>query len=106
VSTTLKPTLARLLVIAGIAFSGVTAHAASGYSVNPADEQRVSVGMTQAEVLQTLGRPSTNQRFPNEPGATWTYSVPSDLNHHTLFEVDFSADGKVLSTGERVLFDE
>jgi len=57
VSTSLNPTLARLLVTAGIALSGAAAHAATGYSINPADEHRVSVGMTQADVLQALGRP-------------------------------------------------
>ena len=105
-STSLNPTLARLLVTAGIALSGVAAHAAGGYSINPADEQRVGVGMTQAEVLQALGRPARNQHFQNEPGATWTYSLPSDLNHQTLFDVDFSADGKVLSIGERFVYEQ
>jgi outer membrane protein assembly factor BamE (lipoprotein component of BamABCDE complex) len=106
VSTLLNPTLARLLVTTGMALSGVAAHAASGYSVNPVDEQRVSVGMTQADVLQALGKPAIKQRFANEPGPTWSYSLPGDLTHQTLFDVDFSANGRVLSIGERFVYEE
>ena len=84
----------------------LAAQAASGFTVSADQQQRVSVGMSQAEVLQALGRPAMNQHFMNEPGLTWTYDVPANIQHHTLFDVDFTADGKVASVSERVIDDE
>jgi len=100
-NTTLKMAAPRLLLAAGLLLGAVAAQAASGFSISPADEQKVSVGMSQAEVMQVLGRPSRNQHFMNEPGLTWTYEVPAGLESRTLFDIDFGADGKVASVNER-----
>ena len=105
-STLFKMPAPRLLLAAGLTLGAVAAHAASGFTVSPDQEQLVSVGMSQAEVLQALGRPAMNQHFMNEPGLTWTYDVPANIQHHTLFDVDFTADGKVASVSERVIDDE
>jgi SmpA / OmlA family len=106
-NTTVKmPAPRQLLLAAALLLGAVTAQAASGFSISPSDEQRVSVGMSQAEVMQALGRPSLNQHFMNEPGLTWTYEVPAGLQHHTVFDIDFSADGKVASVGERFSDDD
>jgi outer membrane protein assembly factor BamE (lipoprotein component of BamABCDE complex) len=105
-NTLFKMPAPRLLLAAGLTFGAVAAQAASGFTVSPDQEQRVSVGMSQAEVLQALGRPSLNQHFMNEPGLTWTYNVPANIQHHTLFDVDFTADGKVASVSERIIDDE
>ena len=100
-NTRFKIPAPRLLLAAGLMLGAVAAQAASGFSITPADEQRVSVGMSEAEVMQVLGRPSRNQHFMNEPGLTWTYEVPAGLESHTLFDIDFGADGKVTSVNER-----
>jgi outer membrane protein assembly factor BamE (lipoprotein component of BamABCDE complex) len=105
-NTLFKMPAPRLLLAAGLTLGAVAAQAASGFTVSPDQEQLVSVGMSQAEVLQALGRPSLNQHFMNEPGLTWTYNVPANIQHHTLFDVDFTADGKVASVSERIIDDE
>ena len=90
----------RLLLASGLLFGAVAAHAAGGFSVTPAEEGRVSPGMDRAAVQQALGRPEINAQYLNEPGRTWSYQVISTENK--LFDVDFSANGRVLSTSERV----
>ena len=99
--TAVKMPAPRLLLTGGLMFGAVAAQAASGFYISPADEQKVSVGMSQAEVMQVLGRPARNQHFMNEPGLTWTYEVPAGLDNHTLFDIDFGTDGKVASVNER-----
>ena len=102
-NTRFKMPALRLLLAAGLMVGAVAAQAASGFFIRPADEQRVSVGMSEAEVMQVLGRPSRNQHFMNEVGRTWTYEVPEGLDGRTLFDIDFGADGKVASVNERFI---
>ena len=101
---TRTPMTSRLLLTAGLLFGAVAAHAADGYAVTPAEESRVGPGMDRAAVRQALGRPETNLQFLNEPGRTWSYQVLGTENK--LFDVDFSASGKVLSASERVIDDK
>ena len=101
-STTLKTPLLRVGLAAGLALAGLAAQA-NGFTIHAADEHRISVGMSQDEVLQALGRPATKQQFMNEPGPTWTYGVPDVISQHTLFDVDFGANGKVMSASERTV---
>jgi outer membrane protein assembly factor BamE (lipoprotein component of BamABCDE complex) len=77
----------------------VAAQAAAGFVVNTQDQSRVSVGMTRDEVRSALGRPAHNLKYRNEPGRTWTYGVSGAQDK--VFDVDFSAEGKVLAMGVR-----
>lgn len=76
------------------------AQAADGFIVKAAQETLVKVGMSRAEVRDALGRPAHNMKFISEPGRTWTYGVVGTENK--VFDVDFSADGHVLSSSERL----
>jgi len=100
---TRTPTTSRLLLTAGLLLGAAAAHAAGGYSVTAAQENRVSPGMDRAAVQQALGTPEINVQYLNEPGRTWSYQVIG--TESKLFDVDFSANGKVLSTSERIVDD-
>ena len=87
------------LVAAGFALGLTAAHAMSGFSVTHQQEKQINVGMAQSDVLAALGTPDNNVHYGSEPGRTFTYHVTGDPE--VLFDVDFDADGKVLSTSER-----
>ena len=95
-----KPFTPRVLLATGLLLGVAAAHAAGGFTVTQRQEALVTPGMTEAEVQQALGHPAQDIHYRNEPGPTFTYHV--DAIESTLFDVDFSADGKVLSTGERM----
>ena len=97
--------MTHLLLAAGLAFGAAAAHAASGVSITQAQETRVAVGMTAAEVQQNLGRPANIEKYPYAPGPTWTYEVAGTPFGQTDFNIDFGSDGKVASLGENVLGD-
>ena len=93
-----KPGKLRVLLAVGALAAAAAAQAASGYIVTPQQEKGIRVGMTRDEVRASLGRPAHNLKYRSEPGRTWTYGVAgSDTK---VFEIDFSADGKVSSTHE------
>jgi outer membrane protein assembly factor BamE (lipoprotein component of BamABCDE complex) len=98
VSTTLRATLGAALLV-GVC----SAYAAAGFVVTASQETLVKVGMSRAEVRNALGRPAHNVKYRAEPGRTWTYGVLGNPEHTQVkvFDVDFSADDKVLSFGER-----
>lgn len=79
--------------------------AAGGFSVSLDEEQQVQIGMSPAEVQQVIGQPSRKVKYRNEPGPTWTYSVNGigDSLNPSLFEVNFDANGRVVSFAERVI---
>jgi hypothetical protein len=80
--------------------SGVAAaQAATGFTVGQQDETQIKVGMDAASVQQALGQPERVIRYGNEPGPTWEYRVLGA--NPALFDVDFSADGKVSSVDQR-----
>ena len=96
--TAFKHSKLRTLLAVGALAAVAAAHAASGYVVTPQQEKSIRVGMTRDEVRATLGRPAHNLKYRNEPGRTWTYGVVgSDTK---VFNIDFTADGKVDSTHE------
>jgi outer membrane protein assembly factor BamE (lipoprotein component of BamABCDE complex) len=87
-------------LLAALLLGTVAAEAAGGgFVINSRDEALVSTGMSRDAVRQALGRPAHNLKYHNEPGRTWTYGVTGSADK--VFDVDFGADGKVLSTSER-----
>ena len=92
----------RCLLIIGLAFCAAAAEAAGGFSITQSDEARVAVGMTEAEVQQNLGPPAHTRHYPNRPGPSWTYDVRAAPFGRTDFDIDFGADGKVVTTFERL----
>jgi len=95
-----KYTLRTLLALA---LGMVMVQAAEGFIVQPEQERMVRPGMSRAEVRILLGEPSTNVKYPNEPGRTWTYNVAGKMDPHVVFDVDFNAEGTVASSMERTL---
>ncbi len=93
-------TIPRAMLTAALVAGAAAAQAASGYTISKDQEALVGPGMSAAQVQQTLGHPGRSVQFGNEPGPTFTYHVVD--NERTIFEVDFGADGKVVSTDERV----
>ncbi len=96
----LKPHTKQWLLAAGLALGIASANAAPGYTVTHDQEARITPGMSADEVRQALGRPAQNSRYGNDAGPTWTYRVTSNY-WHAVFDVDFGADGKVMSVEER-----
>jgi outer membrane protein assembly factor BamE (lipoprotein component of BamABCDE complex) len=84
--------------------SAALVQAASGFIVTTAQQNAVQVGMSRAEVRALLGRPAHNVKYRDEPGRTWTYGINAHANAgaEMVFDVDFSADGRVLSKSLRV----
>lgn len=91
----------RLMVMAGCVFCTALSHAASGFTVRPSQEGLVTPGMSLTQVRQTLGHPSQSIQYRNQPGPTFTYRVIGTGD--TLFDVDFDANGQVVSTNERIV---
>jgi outer membrane protein assembly factor BamE (lipoprotein component of BamABCDE complex) len=92
-------------VIFALLLSGAAlAQAAKGFTVDAKQQAAVKVGMTRDEVRGLLGRPAHNLKYRSEPGRTWTYGVVTTdvAGQENVFDVDFSADGRVLSTDKRV----
>lgn len=84
-----------------VALCGAAAvQAASGFIVTAKQQASVKVGMNRDEVRGLLGRPAHNVKYRNEPGRTWTYGDTQTVD--MVFDVDFSADGRVLSTSRRI----
>jgi hypothetical protein len=87
-------------LLAGLILSSAAAQAANGFSISTSQENAVTIGMSASEVLQLLGRPERTARYANVPGPTWTYNVIGAIFGKTEFNIDFSADEKVISKGE------
>ena len=80
--------------------AGCAAVVGGGYNVQTPDEAKVAIGMTPEQVLQVLGPPSRKAAYRNQPGPTFTYRVIGQ--REMVFDVDFDADGKVMSKSERM----
>jgi outer membrane protein assembly factor BamE (lipoprotein component of BamABCDE complex) len=93
------------LIAAGLAFGAAAAQAAPGVSITQRQEARVAVGMTAAEVQQSLGRPADVVKYPYASGPTWIYEVAEATFGATEFDVQFGSDGKVTSAAETILGD-
>ncbi len=97
----IRLTIAKVLA-ATLLLAGSLANAAGGFVVTPEQENLITKGMSRDAVRAALGRPAHNVKYPNEPGKTWTWGVIGSGNaNEKVFDVDFSADGKVAQTGER-----
>jgi hypothetical protein len=83
-------------------FCAAAAQAAGGFSIAQSDEVSVAVGMSEAEVQQNLGPPARTRQYPGGPGPSWTYAVQGAPFGRTDFDIDFGADGRVVSTYERL----
>ncbi len=93
----------RSAALAVVLCSAALAQAATGFVVNAAQQASIKVGMSRTEVRALLGRPAHNVKYRAEPGRTWTYGVLGlgSGMERTVFDVDFSAGGQVLSTSQR-----
>jgi len=91
----------RMLVTAGFAFCSAMALAASGFWINQTQEVLVTPSMSMPQVRQALGHPTQFIKYRNQPGPTFTYRVIGTLD--TLFDIDFDANGQVVSTNERIV---
>jgi outer membrane protein assembly factor BamE (lipoprotein component of BamABCDE complex) len=98
----------RALVVTGLALAASAAFCATGFTVVQTQEAQITAGMSRDDVRGLLGRPAHNLKYMAEPGRTWTYGVVGKsvagkaMGENTVFDVDFSADGKVTQSSERV----
>jgi outer membrane protein assembly factor BamE (lipoprotein component of BamABCDE complex) len=94
----------RWFLAAAIAAGVTSAYAAAGFNVTTAQEASVTTGMTADQVRAAIGRPNHIARLGNEPGVTWTYTVIDARGvgggEAVVFDVDFGADGRVISMEE------
>jgi outer membrane protein assembly factor BamE (lipoprotein component of BamABCDE complex) len=94
---------ARTILVASMLLATSAVFSATGFTLMQSQEAKVTVGMSRADVLSALGRPAHNLKYINEPGRSWTYGVlGTAVPRNTVFDIDFTADGKVLQTAERV----
>jgi len=93
----------RWLIVGAFSIVCALAHAASGFNITQRDEGKVAIGMDTTEVQRSLGPPEVAFRFPRQPGPTWTYNVVGAPFGITKFDVDFGADGRVVSANERII---
>jgi outer membrane protein assembly factor BamE (lipoprotein component of BamABCDE complex) len=90
-----------VLLTSGLFGALGTAQANNGYQVSQAQESKVSLGMTVADVRQALGRPLQIAGYANESGPAWIYRV-TDAMEPTSFFVQFDANGRVTSASGMV----
>ena len=90
------------ILAAGLTLTTIAAQAAYGITVTRGQEAGVRIGMTPDEVRQVLGRPNNVIKLLHASGSTWTYDVAGS-GEASVFDVDFSADGRVISARERVI---
>ena len=93
----------RWLIIGAFCVVSALAQAASGFNITQSDESKVAIGMDTADVQRSLGPPERVFRYPRQPGPTWTYNVIGAPFGITKFDIDFGADGKVISANERII---
>ena len=90
-------------VLAALLVSSIDARAAGGFWVSRNQEASITIGMTASEVEQRLGRPRHNVQYRSAPGPLWSYDVIDPLFGKTQFDIEFGADGRVLSASENVI---
>ena len=93
----------RWLIVGAFSIVSASAQAASGFNITQSDESKVAIGMDTNDVQRSLGPPARIFHYPRQPGPTWTYNVVGAPFGTTNFDVDFGADGKVVSAGERII---
>jgi uncharacterized cupredoxin-like copper-binding protein len=92
---------ASALVFAALGAAAMTASAA-GMTILRSQESQIQAGMTADQVVHTLGRPAENSNYSTLAGKTMSYSVVN--SDFTMFDVNFSADGKVVGMSERAVY--
>ena len=93
----------RAILASGLLLATSAAFSASGFTLLQSEEKEITIGMSRANVRDLLGRPAHNVKYMNEPGRSWTYGVTgTGVPRNTVFDIDFSADGKVVQVNERV----
>jgi hypothetical protein len=105
---TFKPSLrsTRWLLAAGLAAGVATAYAANPFNISVEQEALITPGMSASEVEQAIGRPEHVAVYVNQDGPSWTYNVASgSWRDGMAFEVDFGADGRVVSSEQLVTDD-
>jgi len=90
-------------LLAGLVLGSAAARADNGFTVTTSRENVITLGMSESEVQQLLGRPDRVDRYRNAPGPTWTYRVVAPLFGKTEFNIEFGPDDKVISKGEMVI---
>jgi len=93
----------RWLLVGALCVVSALAWAASGYNITQSDESKVAIGMNTTDVQRLLGPPERIIQYPRQPGPTWVYNVFGSPFGITKFDVDFGADGKVVSASERII---
>jgi hypothetical protein len=93
----------RWLIVGAFSIVSALAQAASGFNITQSDESKVAIGMDTTEVQRSLGPPARIFQYPTQPGPTWTYNVVGSPFGITEFDIDFGADGRVASAGERII---
>jgi outer membrane protein assembly factor BamE (lipoprotein component of BamABCDE complex) len=95
---------ARGLLAVGLATGLATAYAATGVNITTKQENMITAGMTTQQVQSAIGRPEHVARYVNEQGPTWTYGVQGAVGlgggEAAVFDVDFGADGRVVTVEE------
>jgi outer membrane protein assembly factor BamE (lipoprotein component of BamABCDE complex) len=93
----------RSALFAAALCTAALAQAASGFIVTTAQQNAIQVGMSRDEVRGLLGRPAHNVKYRAEPGRTWTYGINDAHSPDVtmVFDINFSADGRVVSKGTR-----
>jgi hypothetical protein len=93
----------RWLIVGTFSIVCALAQAASGFNITQSDESKVAIGMDTTDVQRSLGTPERVFRYPRQPGPTWTYNVVGAPFGITKFDIDFGADGRVVSANERII---
>jgi len=96
-------TLHRRLFVIALSVISAVAQAAGGFNIVQSDESKIAIGMDTTDVQRSLGPPERVFRYPRQPGPTWTYNVVGAPFGITKFDIDFGADGKVVSASERII---
>lgn len=96
--------IAKLAAAVGLA---VALSGAAQADVRVSDQAAVKVGMNQDEVQRALGKPSKVENYSLSDTSTWIYRSADQFAQpgDKVFDVDFGADGKVKSSGIRLLND-
>jgi hypothetical protein len=93
----------RPIALAAFGLAALGAQAAIGLQVTKDQEAQIRPGMSLDDVRGALGQPASHVKYGSDPGPTCTYRVAGGTDN--LYDVDFGADGRVLSAHERTSFE-
>lgn len=103
-----KRSLFQIVVASAALAASASAFSAAGASISRSQGEQISKGMTSTQVREKLGRPAHQLKLMKGTGRTWIYDINevNIPNTHVVFYVDFSGDGKVIATSERLETEE